>query len=132
MRGYENEFGEKYEEVLKILNEGDLVEIEFYSFSNDKRVTELFYIPRMPEDRYRFVLFSVSMGYTIKNFIICNHRFHDEDIAECNPIIKGIIFKNDLHKIKHEVDGIQIKENKLEAEKALEQPALKKLTRKDN
>ena len=77
-------------DILSTLNNGDLVEIEFISLREDKRVVRLFEV----EDKINHV-------YCLKNnhmsFTVWVNEFVEK---EYEPIIKSVIRKEDLDKIK--------------------------------
>ncbi len=120
MRGYEREDGQKQSELLKTLSEGDLVRIGYYAPKYRNRIIRLFEVKDVYGDMYMFELKSWGMV-----FVICDFRFHEEDIEEYNPIIKSIIYKKDLDKIEHNVIDFQVQENELEKSKG--EPTIKEI-----
>ena len=120
MRGYESEEGYIQRELLKTLGEGDLVRIGYYAPKYRNRIIRLFEVKDVHGDMYMFELKSWGMV-----FVICDFRFHEEDIEEYNPIIKSIIYKRDLDKIEHKVTDFQIQENEIGKPKRI--PTIKEI-----
>ena len=120
MRGYESEEGYIQRELLKTLSEGDLVRIGYYAPKYRNRIIRLFEVKDVHGDMYMFELKSWGMV-----FVICDFRFHEEDIEEYNPIIKSIIYKKDLDKIEHNVIDFQIQENEIGKPKRI--PTIKEI-----
>ena len=68
--------------IESILEENDLVEVEFYSLRYDKRVTRIFAVEGKIERGY-FRLVNSHMDFLVRDNIWSD--------TELNPIIKGII-----------------------------------------
>lgn len=95
--------------IESILEENDLVEVEFYSLRYDKRVTRIFAVENKIERGY-FRLVNSHMDFLIRNNIWSD--------IELNPIIKGIITRELIDKIKINLD-IDVIVNKNTNEKSI-------------
>lgn len=77
-------------DILSTLNNGDLVEIEFISLREDRRVVRLFEV----EDKNNH---SYGLRNNHMSFTVWVNEFVDK---QYEPIIKSVIRKEDLDKIK--------------------------------
>ena len=87
---------EKYGELIDLLEESDLVVIEYYSLRYKERVARLF------EVDYKDKEFIALKNYHC-DFVLRNNEFSDKD-KKLKPIIKSIITKEQIESIKYEVE----------------------------
>lgn len=85
--------------ITDLLEENDMVRIEYYSPKEDKRVNQLFQVESAIGDNYYVILKNAYM-----NFIIKNNEFNHEEL---NPIIKTIIPNEKIKKIEYHLDEKQ-------------------------
>lgn len=93
------ESNENGQRLFEILNNGDLLKIQFYSVRYGKRVTRLFEVEIRAEDKHLIVL---SNSYC--EFIVYNQEFapHDQEYA---PVILSIIPREKLDTIEQQLSS---------------------------
>lgn len=84
--------------IFDILENGDLIRIEYYSLRYGKRVIRLFQVEITVPDKH---LMSFSNGYC--SFSIYDKKFHQDDKEKFDPVILSIITREKLAGIEQEL-----------------------------
>lgn len=97
MGGYidSNDFTKASFDILDLIEEGDLLEIEYFSLRYEERVTKLFEVTYLDK---RNIVFENSVHY----FILRNKEFSKKDKG-LKPIIKRIITKEQLDSVAYKI-----------------------------
>lgn len=82
-------------DILDLIEEGDLLEIEYFSLRYEERVTKLFEVTYLDK---RNIVFENSVNY----FILRNKEFLKKDKG-LKPIIKRIITKEQLDSVAYRI-----------------------------
>lgn len=98
-RNFNSYDGRYCKDVVDLLEENDMVRIEYFLPKEDKRVNQLFQVESVTGDNYYVVLKNAYM-----NFIIKNNEFNHEEL---NPLIKAIIPNEKIKNIEYHLDEKQ-------------------------
>ena len=81
--------------IIDLIEEGDLVKIEYYSLRYEERVTRLF------EVYYKDNKF-MNLGNTKCEFMLVDGDFNDKD-KKLEPIIKSIVTKKQFERMEYKI-----------------------------
>ena len=84
------------ENIMDLIEENDLLSIEYYSPRYEERVTRLF------EVDYRYGEY-LSLKNAYCDFMLVNNKFREID-RSLNPIIKSVVTKEQFNSVKYEVE----------------------------
>lgn len=90
--------------IIDLLEIGDLVTIEYFSPRANKRISRLFQVDHIWGDRH-----FITLGNAHMSFSIMDNEFCDEEL---NPIIMSIITKEKLDSIRYDFNeekGLSLK-----------------------
>lgn len=87
--------------IIDLLEIGDLVTIEYYSLRENKRVSRLFLVEYIWGDRHLFSLTNAHMTFAIRD-----NEFCEDDLS---PVIKSIITKEKIENNKYDFVNENVK-----------------------
>ena len=83
--------------IIELLEQGDLVKIEFCPVVQNENITRLFEVDYVAPDKYYMSLVNAHMGFTI-----CDGNFVEK---EYNPEIKSIITREKLDSVEYKLEN---------------------------
>ena len=93
---YRGEIKEVSENIIDLIEEDDLLSIEYYSPRYEERVTRLFEVDYRHNEYLR-----LKNAYC--DFMLVNNEFRETD-RSLNPIIKSVVTKEQFNSVKYEVE----------------------------
>lgn len=84
------------ENIMDLIEENDLLSIEYYSPRYEERVTRLFEVDYR-HDEY------LSLKNAYCDFMLVNNEFRETD-RSLNPIIKSVVTREQFNSVKYEVE----------------------------
>ena len=92
----ESEVIKSSENIMDLIEENDLLSIEYYSPRYEERVTRLFEVDYRHNEYLR-------LKNTYCDFMLVNNEFRETD-RSLNPIIKSVVTKEQFNSVKYEVE----------------------------
>ena len=83
--------------IIDLIEEGDLLKIEYYSLRYEERVKRLFEVT-YKDERY------MNLVNGKCDFMLVNGEFNKSD-KELNPVIKSIVTKEQFESMKYSLEG---------------------------